>query len=178
MTNKYRGISKESGEFVEGYYFYDKYEEKHKIIKNEYFQNPDYPKEQQPDIKIAIIEMESIGSIKDPNTDERNPVRITKDIYIEGNEIEAKIRINFNEIVGKEEMLNRIVKNLNVAVDIPFFLNFLYTCYYLFNQFLIDRNQFIFDQELSFRGDLPFSIFFNFSSIFFNKFFYKLYKYL
>ena len=34
--------------------------------------------------KIAIIEMESIGSIKDPNTDERNPVRITKDIYIEG----------------------------------------------------------------------------------------------
>ncbi len=73
--------------------------------------------------KIAIIEMERIGSIKDPDTDDRNPVRITKDIHVEDNEIKVIIRINFNEIPGKEKMLNRIVNKLNVAVDIPFFFN-------------------------------------------------------
>jgi len=73
--------------------------------------------------KIAIIEMERIGSIKDTDTDDRNPVRITKDIHVEDNEIEVIIRINFNEIPGKEKMLNRIVNKLNVAVDIPFFFN-------------------------------------------------------
>jgi len=73
--------------------------------------------------KIAIIEMERIGSIKDPDSDDRNSVRITKDIYVEDNEIEVIIRINFNEIPGKEKKLNRIVNNLKVAIDIPFFFN-------------------------------------------------------
>ncbi len=72
---------------------------------------------------IAIIEMEKTGSIKDPDTDDRNPVRITKDIYIEDNEIEVIIRINFDEIHGKEEILTRIIKNLKLAIDIPFFFN-------------------------------------------------------
>jgi alpha-amylase len=72
---------------------------------------------------IAIIEMERNGSIKDPDTDDRTPVRITKDIYIEDNEIEVIIRINFDENTGKEKMLDRIVNHLNVAVDIPFFFN-------------------------------------------------------
>jgi alpha-amylase len=73
--------------------------------------------------KTAIIEMEKIGSIKDPDSDQRNPVRITKDIYIEENEIEAIVRISFEEIPENEELLNRIVKDLNVAIDIPFFFN-------------------------------------------------------
>ncbi|UCC18392.1 MAG: DUF1925 domain-containing protein [Promethearchaeota archaeon] len=73
--------------------------------------------------KIAIIEMERIGTIKDPETDNRNPVRITKDIYIEENEIEIKLRINFEEITGKEDILSRIIENLNGAIDIPFFFN-------------------------------------------------------
>jgi alpha-amylase len=73
--------------------------------------------------KIAIIEMEKVGTIKDPDTDEKNPVRITKDIYVENNEIEVIIRINFDEIPGKEKILTRIVKNLNVAIDVPFFFN-------------------------------------------------------
>jgi len=73
--------------------------------------------------KIAIIEMEKIGSVIDPDTNERNPVRITKDIYVEDNEIEVIVRINFDEIPGKEGILNSIVKHLNVAVDIPFFFN-------------------------------------------------------
>jgi len=73
--------------------------------------------------KIAIIEMEKMGSVKDTITDVRNPVRITKDIYVEDNEIEIRIRINFEEIPGKEEVLRRIIKNLNLAIDLPIFFN-------------------------------------------------------
>ncbi|KKM92224.1 hypothetical protein LCGC14_1220600 [marine sediment metagenome] len=73
--------------------------------------------------KIAILEMEKNGSVKDIITDDRNPVRITKDIYVEDNEIEIRVRVNFNEISGKEAMLNRIIDNLNLAIDIPFFFN-------------------------------------------------------
>jgi len=73
--------------------------------------------------KIAIIEMEKIGSIKDPDSDDRNPVRITKDTYVEDSEIKVSLRINFNEIPENEGILNRIVKNINMAIDIPFFFN-------------------------------------------------------
>jgi len=73
--------------------------------------------------KIAILEMEKVGSVKDTETDIRNPVRITKDIYVEDNEIEVRIRINFEEIPGNEKILGRIIKNLNLAVDLPFFFN-------------------------------------------------------
>ena len=73
--------------------------------------------------KIAIIEMEKIGSIKDPDSNERHPVRITKDIYAEENEIEVILRINFEEIPENEKILDSIIKYLNIAVDIPFFFN-------------------------------------------------------
>lgn len=73
--------------------------------------------------KIAILEMERIGSVKDINSNERNPVRITKDIYVEDEEIEVKVRINFEEISDKEELLKEILKNLNVGIDLPFFFN-------------------------------------------------------
>ncbi|MFX1457555.1 MAG: alpha-amylase/4-alpha-glucanotransferase domain-containing protein [Promethearchaeota archaeon] len=73
--------------------------------------------------KIAILEMEKIGSVKDTKSNNRNPVRITKDIYIEDNEIEIRVRVNFEEILGNEEMLNRIINGLYIAVDLPFFFN-------------------------------------------------------
>ncbi|MFX1499794.1 MAG: alpha-amylase/4-alpha-glucanotransferase domain-containing protein [Promethearchaeota archaeon] len=73
--------------------------------------------------KTAIIEMEKIGSIKDPDTDKRNTVRITKDIYVKEREIDIKIRMNFDEVNKHEKLIGRIVKNLNVAIDIPFFFN-------------------------------------------------------
>ncbi|MFX1323600.1 MAG: alpha-amylase/4-alpha-glucanotransferase domain-containing protein [Promethearchaeota archaeon] len=72
---------------------------------------------------IAILEMEKIGSVKDIDSNERNPVRITKDIYVEGEEIEVKVRINFEENSSKEEKLKKILKNLNVGMDLPFFFN-------------------------------------------------------
>jgi alpha-amylase len=73
--------------------------------------------------KIAIIEMEKLGSIKDTDSNERNPLRITKDIYVEDNEIKITLRVNFNKLPEKEELLSRIIKNLNMAIEIPFFFN-------------------------------------------------------
>ncbi|MFX1575433.1 MAG: alpha-amylase/4-alpha-glucanotransferase domain-containing protein [Promethearchaeota archaeon] len=72
---------------------------------------------------MAIIEMERVGNIKNIESDDKNPVRITKDIYVENNEIEIIIRLNFEEISGKEDMLKNIIKSLNFAIDIPFFFN-------------------------------------------------------
>jgi alpha-amylase len=73
--------------------------------------------------KIAIIEMEKLGSIKDTDSNLRYPVRITKDINVVDNEIRVIIRINFDEIPGKKKMLKRILTNLNLGIDIPFFFN-------------------------------------------------------
>ena len=73
--------------------------------------------------KKAILEMERIGSVKDPESDYRYPIRITKDIYVEDNEIEIIVRTNFEEIPGKEPHLQRIIDYLNIAIDIPFFFN-------------------------------------------------------
>jgi hypothetical protein len=67
--------------------------------------------------------MEKIGSVKDTETNNRIPVRVTKDIYVEGNEIEIRIRINFEEIPGNEEILTRIINNLRLAIDLPIFFN-------------------------------------------------------
>ncbi|MFX0021610.1 MAG: alpha-amylase/4-alpha-glucanotransferase domain-containing protein [Candidatus Hermodarchaeota archaeon] len=77
----------------------------------------------EKDGTIAIIEMEKKGSIKDPDSDERNPIRITKDIYVEDNEIKVSLRINFNETPENEDTLNRIIDNIKLAVDFPFFFN-------------------------------------------------------
>lgn len=71
----------------------------------------------------AILEMERIGSVKDPDSNYRNPVRITKDIYVEDNDIEIIIRVNFEENPDKEEVLKKIINQLNLAIDLPFFFN-------------------------------------------------------
>jgi hypothetical protein len=42
---------------------------------------------------------------------------------VEDNEIEIRVRLNFEEIPGKEEILERIIKNLNLAIDLPIFFN-------------------------------------------------------
>lgn len=73
--------------------------------------------------KLAILEMEKNGTIKDTDSNERIPIRINKDIYVEDNEIEIIIRINFEETTEKEKILNNIIKNLNLGLDMPFFFN-------------------------------------------------------
>jgi alpha-amylase len=77
----------------------------------------------EKDAKLAILEMEKHGTVKDTETDFRNPCLITKDIYVEENQIEAIFRVNFEEIPDHEEELERIIDKLQLAVDLPFFFN-------------------------------------------------------
>jgi hypothetical protein len=77
----------------------------------------------EKDGKIAIIEMEQLGSIKDTKSDERAQCLITKDVYVEENEIRIILRINFEEIQKKRSIINNIIKNLKLGIDIPFYFN-------------------------------------------------------
>ena len=71
----------------------------------------------------AVIELEKIGSVKVPNSDERIPCVITKNIDIEANNILITITGKFEEIPGKEEMLKNIINDIRIVVDVPFFFN-------------------------------------------------------
>lgn len=51
------------------------------------------------------------------------PCLITNKIMVEENNILIAIKGSFEEISGTNEMLDRIIENLNIAVDIPFFFN-------------------------------------------------------
>ena len=93
--------------------------------------------------KIAILEMETNGTIKDTASEERVPIRINKDIYVEDNEIEIILRVNLEETQEKEEILNRITKNLNLGIDLPFFFNGDP------NKFIWESNQLDFQDEKS-----------------------------
>ncbi|TFG15829.1 MAG: DUF1925 domain-containing protein [Promethearchaeota archaeon] len=73
--------------------------------------------------KAVIIEMAKEGTIKDPTSDERYPCSIIKKIMVEENKILITIKGNFKQILGKEDILNRILENLNLGVDFPFFFN-------------------------------------------------------
>jgi alpha-amylase len=73
--------------------------------------------------RVAILEMEKVGTVKDTTSDERVPVRITKDIYVEDNEIEIRTRVSFEDLPEKEEILRRIINNLKLVIDFPFFFN-------------------------------------------------------
>ena len=69
----------------------------------------------------AVVEMEKLGSIKDPETDDRISCTITKRILVEAN----KILIEIKGVVNSENRtaLERITEYICVGVDIPFFFN-------------------------------------------------------
>ena len=73
--------------------------------------------------KTAVLEMEKKGSVKDTMSNNRIPCLISNKIMIEENNILLSIKGYFEEISGASEMLDRIIENLNIAVDIPFFFN-------------------------------------------------------
>ena len=77
----------------------------------------------EKDGRVAILEMERVGTVKDITSDLRLPVRITKDIYVEDNEVEIRTRVSFEDLQENEEILRRITNNLKLVVDIPFFFN-------------------------------------------------------
>jgi alpha-amylase len=78
-------------------------------------------KRSEKEEQTAIIEMERVGSIKDPDTNDLIPCTINKTILVEDNKILVQIKGNFD--TENADVLDRIIKNINVAVDVPFFFN-------------------------------------------------------
>ncbi len=90
----------EFGDFINGEF---------KITKNQKFKT------------TATVEMEKDGSIKDPDSDDRIPCSINKKIMVEENNILISINGKFN--ANNDDALERILENIYVAIDIPFFFN-------------------------------------------------------
>jgi hypothetical protein len=82
-----------------------------KVIRNE------------KDGKAAILELELFGAVKDPESDERYPCTLVKKIVVEENQIDIYIKGYFKKFTGKEHVLKRIINNLCLGVDLPFFFN-------------------------------------------------------
>jgi alpha-amylase len=97
-----------------------------KVIRNE------------KDGKSAILELEHLGTVKDPESDERYPCTLIKKIVVEENQIDISIKGFFKKFTGKEHVLKRIIDNLCLGVDLPFFFNGDP------NKFLWESNQVIF----------------------------------
>jgi len=92
----------EFGDFIDGEF---------EVIKNE------------KDGKTAILEMQKEGSVKDIISDKKLSCLIKKTIVIEENSILVSIGGSFRDPDENEDVLDRILKNLHVIVDIPFFFN-------------------------------------------------------
>ena len=96
----------------------DKYYEFGDFINHEFKVN-----KTEKDEKSVMIEMEKEGNIKDPTSDDKYTCSIFKKIMVEENKILITIKGMFKQIPGKEDVLKRILENLYIAVDIPFFFN-------------------------------------------------------
>ena len=75
------------------------------------------------DGKAAIIELEHIGNVKEPNSHEKYPCSIYKTIKVEKNTLDLFIKVNFKKEQGRESILGNILENLYLGIDIPFFFN-------------------------------------------------------
>ncbi|MFX0031516.1 MAG: alpha-amylase/4-alpha-glucanotransferase domain-containing protein [Candidatus Hodarchaeota archaeon] len=82
-----------------------------KVIRNE------------KDGKSAILELESMGSIKDPNSNEQYPCSIIKKIIVVDNKINIILKGNFKKEPRKEDLIGIILDKLELGIDIPFFFN-------------------------------------------------------
>ncbi len=71
----------------------------------------------------AVIEMEKEGSVKVVNSDDRIPCLINKKILVEENNVIIAIKGKFKDISEGMEKLENILKDVYIAVDIPFFFN-------------------------------------------------------
>jgi len=71
--------------------------------------------------QTARVELERSGGIKDPDTDDRIPCKINKTILVEDNKLLVQIKGEFDQ--GNSPALKRILKDLYVGVDVPFFFN-------------------------------------------------------
>ena len=93
---------KEFGSFVDGVF---------NVIRNE------------KDRTSAILEIEKIGNVNVPTSNEDYPCSIFKIIKVEESQIAITIRCKFDKILGKEDSLKEILNSLYLGVDLPFFFN-------------------------------------------------------
>jgi len=71
----------------------------------------------------AIVELEHMGSIRDPDTDQQYPCTIIKKILVEETQLELSFKTKFGVSPEKKNSLTNILEKLNMAIDIPFFFN-------------------------------------------------------
>ena len=71
----------------------------------------------------ALVEFAKEGSIKDTESDERVQCIITKNIEVEENNILVYIEGKFWETPENSEAFERIIENIHIGIDIPFFFN-------------------------------------------------------
>jgi len=93
---------KEFGSFVDGVF---------NVVRNE------------KDGTTAILELEKIGNVNVPTSNEDYPCSILKKIKVEENQITITIRCKFDNILGKEDSLKEILNSLYLGIDLPFFFN-------------------------------------------------------
>ncbi|TET05298.1 MAG: DUF1925 domain-containing protein [Promethearchaeota archaeon] len=71
----------------------------------------------------AVIELEQKGSVIVPSTNESYPCSIVKEIKVEENQIKISLKIKFEKIPEKEDLVQNLINNLNLGIDLPFFFN-------------------------------------------------------
>ncbi|MHA1233979.1 MAG: alpha-amylase/4-alpha-glucanotransferase domain-containing protein [Promethearchaeota archaeon] len=71
----------------------------------------------------AVIELEQKGSVIVPSNNEFYPCSIVKEIKVEENQIKISLKIKFEKIPEKEDLVQNIITNLNLGIDLPFFFN-------------------------------------------------------
>lgn len=71
----------------------------------------------------AVIELEQKGSVIVPSTNESYPCSIVKEIKVEENQIKISLKIKFEKIPEKEDLVQNLITNLNLGIDLPFFFN-------------------------------------------------------
>jgi alpha-amylase len=71
----------------------------------------------------AVVELEMIGTVKNPNSNDNYPCKIIKKISIEDSQITLSMKCKFEKILGKEVLLKEILDTLHLGIDFPFFFN-------------------------------------------------------
>lgn len=75
------------------------------------------------DGRTAVVELEHMGTIKDPDTDQYYPCTIIKKIVVDETQIELSFKTKFGVSPGKKNILTNILEKLYMGIDIPFFFN-------------------------------------------------------
>ncbi len=77
----------------------------------------------EKDGQTAMINLEFNGEVKDPDSEEIIPCKLTKEIVILESQIDITIKGEFVKVPKKEEILKRIIENVSMGIDLPFFFN-------------------------------------------------------